>query len=84
VGAPGHTAGSVAVLFEDEGVLVAGDAIASFADAPMVGVFDVDRPRATETFRRLASLDVDIACFGHGAPLVGGAGAQLRRVAATL
>jgi glyoxylase-like metal-dependent hydrolase (beta-lactamase superfamily II) len=84
VGAPGHTAGSVAVRFEDEGVLVAGDAIASFGDAPMVGVFNVDRPRATETFRRLASLDVDIACFGHGAPLVGGAGAQLRRVAATL
>jgi glyoxylase-like metal-dependent hydrolase (beta-lactamase superfamily II) len=84
VAAPGHTAGSVAVLFEDDGVLVAGDAIASFDGAPMVGVFNVDRVQATATFRRLAALDVEIACFGHGEPLVGGAGAQLARVAAAL
>jgi glyoxylase-like metal-dependent hydrolase (beta-lactamase superfamily II) len=81
---PGHTAGSVAVLFEEDGVLVAGDAIASVDGAPIVGVFNVDRLQATATFQRLAALDVDIACFGHGQPLVGGAGAQLARAAATL
>jgi glyoxylase-like metal-dependent hydrolase (beta-lactamase superfamily II) len=84
VAAPGHTAGSAAVLFEDDGVLVAGDAIASFEGRPMVGVFNVDRAGAAATFRRLATLDVDIACFGHGEPLVGGAGGQLAQVAATL
>ncbi|MGZ6572237.1 MAG: MBL fold metallo-hydrolase [Solirubrobacteraceae bacterium] len=84
LGAPGHTAGSVAVLFEEDGVLVAGNAIASVDGAPIVGVFNVDRLQATATFQRLAALDVDIACFGHGQPLVGGAGAQLARVAATL
>jgi glyoxylase-like metal-dependent hydrolase (beta-lactamase superfamily II) len=82
--APGHTAGSVAVLFEEDGVLVAGDAIASVDGAPIVGVFNVDRLQATATFQRLAALDVDIACFGHGQPLGGGAGAQLARAAATL
>jgi glyoxylase-like metal-dependent hydrolase (beta-lactamase superfamily II) len=84
VAAPGHTAGSVAVLFEDDGVLVARDAIASDEGAPIVGVFNVDRAQAAETFRRLAALDVEIACFGHGDPLLGGAGAQLAQVAATL
>ena len=84
IAAPGHTAGSVAVLFEDDGVLVTGDAIASFDGAPIVGVFNVDRAQATATFRQLAALDVDIACFGHGAPLVGDAGARLAEVAARL
>jgi glyoxylase-like metal-dependent hydrolase (beta-lactamase superfamily II) len=84
VAAPGHTAGSVAVLFEDDRVLVAGDAIASFDGKPIVGVFNIDRGQATETFRRLAGLDVDVACFGHGDPLVGGAGARLAEIAASL
>ena len=61
VAAPGHTPGSVAVLFED-----------------------ADLPQAVATFRQLATLDVDIACFGHGAPLVGDAGARPRQVAAAL
>jgi hypothetical protein len=34
-----------------------------------------------EDFRALAGLEVDIACFGHGNPLVGSAGALLRRAA---
>jgi glyoxylase-like metal-dependent hydrolase (beta-lactamase superfamily II) len=79
-----HTPGSVAVLFEDAGVLVAGDAIASYEDAPMVGVFNADLTQAVATFRQLATLDIDIACFGHGAPLVGDAGARLQQVAAAL
>lgn len=84
VAAPGHTPGSVAVLFEDAGVLVAGDAIASYEDTPMVGVFNADLPQAVATFRQLATLDVDMACFGHGAPLVDDAGGRLRQVAAAL
>jgi glyoxylase-like metal-dependent hydrolase (beta-lactamase superfamily II) len=82
--APGHTPGSIAVLFEAEGVLVAGDAIASHDGTPMVGVFNADVPEAISTFRRLALLDADIACFGHGAPLVGGAAERLRQVAGSL
>jgi glyoxylase-like metal-dependent hydrolase (beta-lactamase superfamily II) len=84
VAAPGHTVGSIAVHFARARVLVAGDAIASHEGMPMVGVFDVDVPRATETFRTLAELDVDVACFGHGAPLVGDAGTRLRQAAAAL
>ena len=35
------------------------------------------RPRALESFRLLAALDVETACFGHGEPNVGGASARL-------
>ena len=82
VAAPGHTPGSIALLFEEEKVLVAGDAIASHEGEPMVGVFNCDPPLAVQTFRRLAELDVEIACFGHGDPVRSDARAKLARVSA--
>ncbi|WP_405770503.1 MBL fold metallo-hydrolase [Streptomyces sp. NBC_00080] len=41
----------------------------------------LDRPRALASFRRLASLDTDMACFGHGDPVTTGASAVLRKAA---
>jgi hypothetical protein len=38
----------------------------------------VDREQAIATFRALADLDVDTACFGHGAPVKSDASAALR------
>jgi glyoxylase-like metal-dependent hydrolase (beta-lactamase superfamily II) len=63
VAAPGHTAGHVAAWFEAGRVLIAGDG------RPMVGVFNADPTLAAASARRLASLDAEIACFGHGEPL---------------
>lgn len=82
VAAPGHTPGSTALLFEEEKVLVAGDAIASHEGEPMLGVFNSDPPLAVQSFRRLAELDVEVACFGHGDPVRSDARAKLARVAA--
>jgi glyoxylase-like metal-dependent hydrolase (beta-lactamase superfamily II) len=82
IDAPGHTPGSIAVLFERARILVAGDAIASTQDGPILGVFNTDRTLAVDTFRRLSELDVDVACFGHGPPLVGEAGRRLAAKAA--
>jgi hypothetical protein len=42
------------------------------------GVFHVDRARAAASFRRLAALDAELACFGHGEPALTGAGDRLR------
>jgi hypothetical protein len=39
-------------------------------------------PEAVASFRRLASLDVEIACFGRGAPVVGSARERLALLAA--
>ena len=36
----------------------------------IVGPFNVARQDAIASFRRLAEMDVDIACFGHGDPIV--------------
>jgi glyoxylase-like metal-dependent hydrolase (beta-lactamase superfamily II) len=38
----------------------------------------------SRSLRRLAELDVDVACFGHGDPAVQDASARLREVAKTL
>jgi hypothetical protein len=42
------------------------------------------RELTAESFCRLAEFDTDIACFGHGDPVLGGAGTKLRAVASTL
>jgi len=84
VGAAGHTPGSIALLFEQEKVLIAGDAIASHEGEPILGVFNADPARAAESFRRLAELEVEIACFGHGDPVRADARSRLAAVAARL
>ncbi|KUH84950.1 MULTISPECIES: MBL fold metallo-hydrolase [unclassified Mycobacterium] len=80
---PGHTEGSVAIHLPRHGVLLTGDTIANVGTV-MLGTFNQDRARTVASFGRLAALDVDTACFGHGEPIVSGAGARLREVAATL
>jgi len=83
VHAPGHTDGSIAFHLPEHGVLFTGDAVAaSPVDGEvMLGVFNLDRARAVASFRRLAALDPDVACLGHGDPVIGGAGVALRRSA---
>ncbi|MEV7891790.1 MBL fold metallo-hydrolase [Streptomyces sp. NPDC002817] len=85
VHAPGHTHGSIALHLPHHGVLFTGDAIAAspLDGAVMLGVFNVDRDRAVRSFRRLAALDAEVACFGHGDPVTGQASAALRRSADT-
>ncbi|CAM5594315.1 hypothetical protein SALBM311S_10465 [Streptomyces alboniger] len=47
------------------------------------GVFNLDRSQVLAACHRLAALDADVACFGHGAPVIGRAGAALREAADT-
>lgn len=81
VAAPGHTPGSIAFWFEEEKVLVAGDAVAIVAGRPVSGVFNIDVVLADRTFAELARLDSELACFGHGEPLRAGAARALRAAA---
>jgi len=78
---PGHTPGSIAIYFPGDGVLITGDNVAALGGRAILGPFNVVREDAIESFRRLAAMDVEIACFGHGDPIVGGAGAALRKAA---
>jgi glyoxylase-like metal-dependent hydrolase (beta-lactamase superfamily II) len=82
---PGHTQGSIALHLADRGVLFTGDTIAASPvdGSVMPGVFNLDRSQVLAACHRLAALDPDLACFGHGAPVTGRAGAELRRAADT-
>jgi glyoxylase-like metal-dependent hydrolase (beta-lactamase superfamily II) len=70
VAVPGHTPGSIALYLPRHQVLFTGDAAARSQDGKVVcGVFNVNRAQAAASFRRLADLNVAVACFGHGEPL---------------
>lgn len=75
---PGHTDGSIALYLPAHRVLFTGDTVAAGDDGTvMLGVFNTDRTRAIASLHRMAGLDVEVACFGHGAPAVRDAKAQL-------
>jgi glyoxylase-like metal-dependent hydrolase (beta-lactamase superfamily II) len=80
---PGHTQGSIAIHLPRHGVLFTGDTIANVGTV-MLGTFNQDRAQTVASFQRLAALDVETACFGHGEPISSGAGDRIREVAATL
>ena len=73
---PGHTRGHVAYWREADRTLVAGDVF--FNLNPLTGRpelrpppegFNEDTARNRESMRRLAALDPEVVCFGHGPPL---------------
>ena len=80
---PGHTEASIAVHLPEHGVLFTGDTVANVGSV-MLGTFNQDRARTVTSFQRLAALDVETACFGHGDAIAVGASDRIRAVAATL
>ncbi|MGW7236584.1 MBL fold metallo-hydrolase [Streptomyces sp. NPDC054804] len=82
---PGHTHGSIALHLPAYGVLFTGDAVAAApaTGAVMPGVFNLDRNLALASFRRLAALETETACFGHGDPVTADASRVLRESADT-
>lgn len=72
VSTPGHTRGSICLLLDRGGVLFAGDTIINNVDR-------LSRPlpfggaglQSEESLRKIAALNFDVCCFGHGPPLHG-------------
>jgi glyoxylase-like metal-dependent hydrolase (beta-lactamase superfamily II) len=82
VAVPGHTPGSLAIHLPRLQVLFTGDAAARTPDGRVIGgVFHADRAQAAASFRRLAGLNAEVACFGHGDPVTRDAAAALRAAA---
>lgn len=84
---PGHTPGHTSFLLpRDGGVLLAGDAAINVGGVRSTGhwlaITTHDHEAADASFERLATLEFEIAAFGHGKPIRTGAAAQLRRAAA--
>lgn len=81
---PGHTPGSIAIFLPGEGILFTGDNVASLGGRAILGPFNVEREAAIASFRRLADLDVRIACFGHGDPIIDNAQQHISRASRRL
>jgi len=77
---PGHTPGSIALHLPEAGLLLllTGDTIAEHQGKVVLGPFNTDRGEAWRSLERLVALDVDVACFGHGQPIIGSAHTALR------
>ena len=68
---PGHTPGSIALLIPGERLLITGDVIAHrFGLRLPSRAFTADIAQEINSVRRVAGLDFNIICFGHGSPLV--------------
>lgn len=80
---PGHTAGHVSYLMPSKRLLFVGDAAARMLGrlGPPVGIYTEDHAAVKTSIEKLAALDFDVACFGHGRVLKGGAAAAFRRLA---
>jgi glyoxylase-like metal-dependent hydrolase (beta-lactamase superfamily II) len=77
---PGHTPGHLAFWRERDRVLILGDVLfhrnpatfrAGLAEPFEFATFDPSANR--ESARRLAALEPEVVCFGHGEPLTDGA-----------
>jgi len=79
IATPGHTDGSIAIWVPGHGVLFTGDIVANGPSGLLLGPFNTDRARARESLAALAQTPAQVVCFGHGDPLVGGAGATAWR-----
>jgi glyoxylase-like metal-dependent hydrolase (beta-lactamase superfamily II) len=67
---PGHTPGSICLYLEDKDLLIAGDLLANRFGLrlPSRG-FTVGMAQEVQSVKRIASLEFDIICFGHGSPI---------------
>ncbi len=82
---PGHTPGQMGYYWPAKRVMFCGDAvlIADRLRMPLPA-FTPDMPTAKRSIRKLANMEIEILCPGHGRPRVGGASAALRQFAAKL
>jgi glyoxylase-like metal-dependent hydrolase (beta-lactamase superfamily II) len=77
---PGHSPGAIALHFASDGLLICGDAIdhrsGRLGSPPKAFTDNMDQ--ALASLRRLAELEFEVLCTGHGPPIVGGADEQVR------
>jgi len=68
---PGHTPGNISLFLPKERLVIAGDVLAHrFGLRLPSKAFTIDIAQEISSIKRLASLDFDIMCFGHGSPLL--------------
>lgn len=83
---PGHTAGSVSFYHRERKIIIVGDALnhkRGRLGAPPP-IFTPDMAQAHASIQKIAELDFEVCCFGHGPPLKGNAAQRVRAFAESL
>lgn len=77
---PGHTPGSISLFSPKKKLLIVGDALNNrHRNLRFPPKFvSTDLTQAVDSVKRIAQLDFDILCFGHGKPLIKDASAKVR------
>ena len=83
---PGHTPGSIALHFPSERLLICGDAMNQRRGrlGPPIRLFTKDMSMAEASIRRMAELEFDVLCPGHGLPITSSANLRVRSMAERL
>jgi glyoxylase-like metal-dependent hydrolase (beta-lactamase superfamily II) len=83
---PGHTPGSVSFYHPARKIVVVGDALnyqRGRLGAPPP-LFSYDMAQAYASILKIAALDFEVCCFGHGPPLLRDARQQVQAFADSL
>ena len=83
---PGHSPGSIALHLPSERLLICGDTINHRRGrlGPPPKLLSTDMDQVIASLRRLSELEFDVLCPGHGAPITGAAGQQVRTMVQAL
>ncbi len=68
---PGHTPGSICLSIQNKGLVIAGDVIVNrFGPRLPSKAFTIDVQQEASSIKKIASMEFDVICFGHGKPLL--------------
>lgn len=82
---PGHAPGHIAFYHAERRAAIVGDTLMNlFGLRPSPNMISDDPAAQTASIRRLAELDLEIAAFGHGAPILRQARERIRKIAETV
>lgn len=76
---PGHTPGSISLFSPRNKLLIVGDALHKRRWLPPKLV-STDLAQAIDSVKKMARLDFEILCFGHGRPLTRGGRAKMQQL----
>ena len=75
----GHTPGSISLLIQHNGVLIIGDLLANTLGLSLPSkAFTVDIKQEIDSINKIAGVDFNIICFGHGSPIIKNANEKVK------
>jgi len=79
---PGHTPGSISLFAPASKLLIGGDALNKRRNNLRLPpkMASTDLTQAVESVEKIAQLDFDTLCFGHGRPLIGDAHLKVQKL----